>query len=396
MRGIKAQTSEDFVRHLCGVRGVVHAVGVVVGGGGVVAGSFGVDPGDARQLFERGVSAQRGAEARGDASVRAEHAVAKGSHRAARQGGRVGGDVAEDVAEEDFLRERRSGEGGVANLEEGERESHEEVAGGEREGVRLGPDSGGVPVGVRARVVGALTGRVRQLGEDREREVEVAKYLPRERATPRGHGREEREGAVVPDAYPAREVRVDRAHAALEHRARQAVELEVDESLRRGRVRGQATQHVREEAQQGDAHLLRVVQMVRVPQRQDVREPGGHLEVRLRESGRRETARGGRSVKIGVREVRARERGGGIREGCHLARLRRRRRRSGVPCLEPSRPTPGPRGIREAPCVSRTTPKPPPAGRPHRRSAATRSRGGRPRGPPARRASPPHPSRATN
>ena len=299
------------MRRLRGVRGVVHAVGVVVVGGVVVAGSFGVDPGDARQLFERGVSAQRGAEARGDASVRAEHAVAKGSHRAARQGGGVGGDVAEDVAEEDFLRERRSGEGGVANLEEGERESHEEVAGGEREGVRLGPDSGGIPVGVRARVVGALTGRVRQLGEGREREVEVAKYLPRERATPRGHGREEREGAVVPDAYPAREVRVDRAHAALEHRARQAVELEVDESLRRGRVRGQATQHVREEAQQGDAHLLRVVQMVRVPQRQDVREPGGHLEVRLRESGRRETARGGRSVKIGVREVRARERGGG-------------------------------------------------------------------------------------
>ena len=54
--------------------------------------------------------------------------------------------MAEDVAQEDFLRERRSGEGGVANLEEGERESHEEVAGGEREGVRLGPDSGGVPL----------------------------------------------------------------------------------------------------------------------------------------------------------------------------------------------------------------------------------------------------------
>ena len=175
--------------------------------------------------------------------------------------------------------------------EKGERESHEEVARGEREGVRPGPSGGGVSVGVRTRVVGALTGRVRQLGEGREREVEVAKHLPRERATPRGHGREEREGAVVPDAYPAREMRVDRAHATLKHRARKAVELEVDESLRRGRVRGKATQHVREEAQQGDAHLLRVVQMVRVPQRQDVCEPGGHLEVRLRESKRKETAR---------------------------------------------------------------------------------------------------------
>ena len=288
MRGIEAQTGENIVRRLRGVRGVVHAVHVVFV---VVAGSLGVDPGDARELFESGVPAQRGAEARGDASVRAEHAIAKGSHRAARQGGWVGGDVAEDVAEEDFLRERGSGEGGVPNLEKGERESHEEVARGEREGVRLGPSGGGVSVGVRTRVVGALTGRVRQLGEGREREVEVAKHLPRERATPRGHGREEREGAVVPDAYPAREMRVDRAHATLKHRARKAVELEVDESLRRGRVRGKATQHVREEAQQGDAHLLRVVQMVRVPQRQDVCEPGGHLEVRLRESKRKETAR---------------------------------------------------------------------------------------------------------
>ena len=197
----------------------------------------------------------------------------------------------------------------------------------------------------------------------------------------------------MPDAYPAREVRVDRAHAALEHRARQAVELEVDESLRRGRVRGQATQHVREEAQQGDAHLLRVVQMVRVPQRQDVREPGGHLEVRLRESGRRETARGGRSVKIGVREVRARGRGGDPR-GMSSREIASAAAAVGSAVSRTFTTHSGPSGIREAPCVSPTTPKPPPAGRPHRRSAATRSRGGRPRGPPARRASPPHPSRA--
>ena len=124
----------------------------------------------------------------------------------------------------------------------------------------------------------------------------------------------------MPDAYPAREMRVDRAHATLKHRARKAVELEVDESLRRGRVRGKATQHVREEAQQGTHTFLRVVQMVRVPQRQDVREPGGHLEVRLRESeGRRrrekkvrqdrgpgdssEGARGGGSARMYPREI---------------------------------------------------------------------------------------------
>ena len=235
-----------------------------------------------------------------------------------------------------------------------------------------------------ARAWGALTGRVRQLGEGREREVEVAKHLPRERATPRGHGREEREGAVVPDAYPAREMRVDRAHATLKHRARKAVELEVDESLRRGRVRGKATQHVREEAQQGDAHLLRVVQMVRVPQRQDVCEPGDIWKYvcesrkgrRRREKVRQDRGPGGSSE--GAR--------GGVREDV-ISRMRRRRRRSGVPCREPSPPTPGLRGsassLRIADNAEATT-----CG--SSTSSLSRDTFARraPRGPPARRASP--------
>ena len=116
MRGIEAQTGENIVRRLRGVRGVVHAVHVVFV---VVAGSLGVDPGDARELFESGVPAQRGAEARGDASVRAEHAIARVRiARLARAGG--SGDVAEDVAEEDFL--ASAGRRGWGPPEKGERD----------------------------------------------------------------------------------------------------------------------------------------------------------------------------------------------------------------------------------------------------------------------------------
>ena len=127
----------------------------------------------------------------------------------------------------------------------------------------------------------------------------------------------------MPGAHAAGQVRVHGAHAALTQRARDAVQLQVHESLRLRRGGGLDAEHVREERKQGHAHPLRVVQVVCVPQGQKVREPGGHLQVGLRGfaanaaayagNERREKARS-RTISR-ERETRSRDAGGAHEEG---------------------------------------------------------------------------------
>ena len=272
----------------------------------------GARSGDCRQLFQRGVAHQRRAEPRGDASARAHDDVAEDDEGFASERRRVGGEFAEDVPEEGLHAQRRSDQRGVPRVrEKRERESNEDVPRGELEGVRAAPRGGGLFGVRRVRRCFCFSRGVRERRERGEGEVDGAEGLPREGSGSRGDGAEERQGAVVPDADAAREVGVHRAHAPGEDRAGQAVELEVDEAARLRGVRGEASERVREEAQEGDAHRGGVVQVMRVPQRERVRETGGDLEVRLRREGERERAREGGGRRRGGGETRPgrRERG---------------------------------------------------------------------------------------
>ena len=357
----------------------------------------GARSGDCRQLFQRGVAHQRRAEPRGDASARAHDDVAEDDEGFASERRRVGGEFAEDVPEEGLHAQRRSDQRGVPRVrEKRERESNEDVPRGELEGVRAAPRGGGLFGVRRVRRWFRFSRGVRERRERGEGEVDGAEGLPREGSGSRGDGAEERQGAVVPDADAAREVGVHRAHAPGEDRAGQAVELEVHEPARLRGVRGEASERVREEAQEGDAHRGGVVQVMRVPQRERVRETGGDLEVRLRREGEREKAReGGGRGGGGVRRVRGGESGGG---GANNGGGTNERAGAAVGeaegGCEPAPREPGPRGRRGAPGGSQRARKPPRSGHPPPRSGARRSRAAPPRDPPARRPrTPPSPPR---